>query len=274
MGERTVRIRKVKGSNPSVSTIQESSFCLARQKSFFVVKDVGVYTQTDKSGYVSDIMSICGNNTFWDRTWESVDPKRTTANITGFDMAEDVMIRFLHMRHAENICDAGCGCGAYSLKLSRYGFFVSGFDIAERAVSLTKELLSENGYPAESFKTADVLSTGYADGCFDAVVARDMIDHMPICQGAEAVNELLRIVRLGGCVLLTLDMTDSEYESEPHIINHDGDYLYVQGKWDGMAFHPYSPGDIKKLAGENRYEILSSGDHGFIVILETGEQTD
>lgn len=138
---------------------------------------------------------------------------------------------------------------------------------------MTKVLLSENGFHSEGFKQADVLSTGYADGCFDAVVARDVIDHMSIKQGIAAINELLRIVRPDGCVLLTLDLTENEYESEPHETNDDGDYLYVQGKWVGMVFHPYSPNDIEILADGKRHKIMSSDDHGFIVVLEANEQT-
>ena len=213
-------------------------------------------------------MSADERKTFWDWSWESASPKRISAYITDFDMSEDDIICFLKMRHAMQICDAGCGCGIYSLKLSRFGFSVSGFDIAEHAVLLTKTLISENGYSSEKFKKASVLSTGYADGCFDAVIARDLIDHMPIRQGIEAVNELLRIVRPGGCVLLTLDVTDSEYESEPHETNDDGDYLFHGGKWDGMVFHPYSVHDIDKLANGIRSKVLSSDNHGFIVVFE------
>ena len=136
---------------------------------------------------------------------------------------------------------------------------------------LTQSLLAKHGYRTERFKQAGVLSTGYADGSFDAAVARDVIDHMPIRQGIAAVHELLRIVRPGGCVLLTLDTTDSEYESEPHETNGDGDYLFYRGKWDGMVFHPYSVHDIDKLANGNTHKILPSDDHGFIVVLEARE---
>ena len=208
---------------------------------------------------------------FWDRSWESISPERMSAYVTGFDMSKDAIISFLLKRHVKKICDAGCGCGIYSLKLLQYDFSVSGFDIVEDAVSLTKALLLENGYPSETFKKASVLSTGYADRCFDAVVARDLIDHIPIRQGMEAVNELLRIVRPRGCVLLTLDMSDGEYESEPHETNDDGDYLFHRGKWDGMVFHPYSIHGIDKLANGNTYKILPSDDPGFIVVLEARE---
>lgn len=211
------------------------------------------------------------NKAFWDRTWEAIAPERISSYAASFDTAEDAIIAFLQKRKVKTVCDAGCGCGVYSLKLARFGFAVSGFDIAEDAVLLTQKLLSENGYLAKDFKRANVLSTGYPSKCFDAVVARDVIDHMPIKQGMDAVKELLRIVRPGGFVLLTLDVTDSEYESEPHETSIDGDYLFNGGKWNGMAFHPYSALEIKKLADGSKYKMLPSNENGFIVALDVGE---
>ena len=43
LGERTVRIRKVKGSNPSVSTMKRSS--CHRQGLLFILKEMGIRTR-------------------------------------------------------------------------------------------------------------------------------------------------------------------------------------------------------------------------------------
>lgn len=94
---------------------------------------------------------------------------------------------------------------------------------------------------------------------------------MPIKQAIDAVKELLRIVRPGGCVLLTLDATDSEYESEPHETNKDGDYLFIRGKWNGMVFHQYSDREIRILIDGMEYKMLLSNGNGFIVELDVGE---
>ncbi len=139
--------------------------------------------------------------------------------------------------------------------------------MAEHAVSLTKKLLSENGFSAENFKRATVLSTGYTDGHFDAVVARDVVDHMPIRQGISAVTELLRIVKPGGYVLLTLDAADDEYEAQPHETNEDGDYFFTRGKWDGMVFHPYSRSEVEKLTDGRKCKLLLQNGEGFLVVI-------
>lgn len=44
-------------------------------------------------------------------------------------MDEDALIRTLHEHNVKEICDAGCGCGAYTAKLAANGFHVCAFDI-------------------------------------------------------------------------------------------------------------------------------------------------
>lgn len=211
------------------------------------------------------------DNEFWERSWKSLDQEKLSLYIENFDDSADLMIDSLLKHGCNSLCDAGCGCGVYALKLAKHGFSVSGFDISEDAVKQAKRLLSENGYPTQGFRCADVLSTGYTDGCFDAVVARDVLDHMPIQDGAAAVEEMLRIVRPGGCVLMTLDGTDEEYESEPHTVNSDGDYLFSGGKWNGMVFHPYSPEEIDRLLNRKKPTLLEAEKSGFLVVLKKGE---
>ena len=67
---------------------------------------------------------------FWDRSWENLDPNRLTRYINTAEMTADSMISELLSRKAVTVCDAGCGCGIYLLKLARHGFSISGFDIS------------------------------------------------------------------------------------------------------------------------------------------------
>ena len=171
---------------------------------------------------------------YWDEIWEAADPKRISAYVKKIDLAPDDVIRYLHKRGAVSVCDAGCGCGAFSLKLAANGFSVYGFDIAEKAVEMAADLLKKKGYHGQ-FKAAGVTDTGYPDHAFDAVVSLDVLDHMPLKDAHRAVPELCRITRPGGCVIISVDRPDEEYETEPHTVNGDGDYLYTEGKWRSWA---------------------------------------
>ncbi|MBQ4369910.1 MAG: class I SAM-dependent methyltransferase [Oscillospiraceae bacterium] len=206
--------------------------------------------------------------TFWNDSWSRIGSERIKEDSARHDMSEDAVIRYLKDRGAAEVCDAGCGCGFYSLKLASHGFNVSGFDISPKAVELARLTLSESDFPTQSFRAADIAETGFADGRFDAVVARDVLDHMPIKAAVSAVKELLRITRPGGCVLITLDKTDDEYESEPHTVTPDGDYIFAASKWKGMTFHPYSPCEIDTLTAGLTAMIMEESETGYTAVIE------
>ena len=206
---------------------------------------------------------------FWERSWKAADRERLADYALRLGTDADPIIDFLTARGARRVCDAGCGCGAYALKLARRGFSVSGFDISTDAAALAQALLRESGCAAGEFIAADILNTPYPDESFDAAVARDVLDHMPLADAVRALRELLRITRRGGCLLLTLDATDAEYEAEPHAVNADGDYLFTGGKWQGMVFHPYTAATLGVLSPENDHRILDASG-GLTVAIEKG----
>lgn len=45
---------------------------------------------------------------FWDSSWQTVDPNRIAEYIDTFDMGEDNVIATLHRYGVKSICDAGC----------------------------------------------------------------------------------------------------------------------------------------------------------------------
>ena len=60
--------------------------------------------------------------TFWDRIWKTAERVRLAASLDRCDPPGDVMLRLLKERGAATVCDAGCGCGAFSLRLAEAGF--------------------------------------------------------------------------------------------------------------------------------------------------------
>jgi len=141
-------------------------------------------------------------NSFWDSSWEKIDMGRVSRYTDQFDLQPDSIIECLRANHAKTVCDAGCGCGIYTLKLASNGFAVSGFDVSAHAVRIARELLEKASGQAE-LKTASILSTGYVGNQFDGIVSRDVLDHMSMRDAAAAMCELCRIVRPGGIILIT-----------------------------------------------------------------------
>ena len=200
---------------------------------------------------------------FWTRSWQSVASKRIAEYIKSMDMEPDEIISVLRRHQARIVCDAGCGCGIYCAKLLHHGFLVEGFDVSEDAVQIAKGVA-----PTAKLKTADICMTGYDSDSFDAVISRDVLDHMTKDDARVALLELYRIVKPGGIVVFTLDFPDEEYNREPHEKNVDGDLVYTNGKWDGMVFHAYSFAEIVQILPEtDRYAIEQGNDH-YMVILQ------
>lgn len=203
---------------------------------------------------------------FWESSWKTVDKNRL-AEYAERREPQDRILEMLNERKAQLVCDAGCGCGAYALKLLRQGFAVKGFDVSGTAVEIAASLLERAGDTAE-LKTAAVCETGYLDNEFDAVVCRDVLDHIPKEEAKQAVRELCRITKPGGIILLTLDGLDEEYQKEPHTVTEEGDYQFTEGKWKGMVFHPYSAEETAEFGETAKAFYVESLQEGLLVRLE------
>ncbi|MBU5452307.1 class I SAM-dependent methyltransferase [Pseudoflavonifractor sp. MSJ-30] len=202
---------------------------------------------------------------FWQESWKAVNRDRIAEYGKAVSPTPDKIIGILQNYHAKSVCDAGCGCGIYAAKLLASGFTVDGFDLSTDAVEIAREHA-----PTARLKTAEVCSTGYPSGCFDAIVCRDVLDHIGKQDAELAIPELLRILKPGGILIATLDAPDEEYCREPHAVNADGDFVYTGGKWTGMVFHPYSREEIMQIIPPSvRREIMEDGD-GFLAVLYHG----
>ena len=157
---------------------------------------------------------------FWDHSWENLDMERLLKYISYFDTEPDKNMEAFRSWGVKTICDAGCGCGIYARKLAAYGFQVAGFDISPRAVEIAGNILKEAGYHAE-LKVFCIQKTEYTDEQYDGVICRDVIDHMG---------------------------------------KKDGDFLFTEGKWEGMIFHPYNQEDIMELIPDGAISNIEFGE--------------
>ena len=208
---------------------------------------------------------------FWENSWMNTDTTRITEYAQKVQAEPDELVDYLHQLHMKTVCDAGCGCGAYTAKLAASGFEVCGFDVSAHAVECARKLLDTAGLQAE-LKTASVCCTGYKENQFDCVLSRDVLDHMSKQDAKMALKEFLRIVRAGGKIIFTVDFPDEEYQREPHTVNDDGDYLFTSGKWQGMLFHPYTEQELPEILPSSADCHIVQQNDGFCVVLTKTEE--
>jgi SAM-dependent methyltransferase len=109
----------------------------------------------------------------------------------------------------DRVLDLGCGGGRHAFELYRRGAHVVAYDhdadeLAQVATMfLAMSLDGEAGEGAEaSVVRGDVLSLPFPDGSFDAVIAAEVLEHIPNDEAAMA--EIARVVKPGGKVAVTV----------------------------------------------------------------------
>ena len=94
-----------------------------------------------------------------------------------------------------NILDIGCGTGAMSHRLTRWGRVVSA-DFSPLALQFSRRRGLQN------LVGADAMNLPLSSKSFDALIAMDMLEHLP--DDNAALREFHRVLKPGGRVLLTV----------------------------------------------------------------------
>lgn len=95
------------------------------------------------------------------------------------------------------ILDLGCGTGISSRLLNQAGYDVVGTDISSLFLNEAKNWENEK----LRYQVCDVMELPYEDDSFDVICSNELIEHLPDVE--TALNEMVRIVRKGGRIILS-----------------------------------------------------------------------
>lgn len=203
-------------------------------------------------------------NQYWENLWDNSTITEYMGYVYGLSDIDSSFIQIFHQHKIHSVCDAACGYGKYSALLYSNGFDVSGFDIAESSIHLTKQILHFLGMDSiiSNYTTADIQHTKYNDNFFDAVVAHAIIDHLPLQDAICAIHETTRIVKPNGLVYLSFSGSDAEILKENKVplqsLNREG-----------LLYQYYSNEEIKEELLKNQqiiyFETNSLGDRDIII---------
>jgi SAM-dependent methyltransferase len=115
----------------------------------------------------------------------------------------------LGLRPGERALDLGCGAGRHAFEMYRRGADVIAFDqdadelVRVRDLFVAMAAAGEVPLGAEAdVKEGDALSLPFADDEFDRIVAAEVLEHIPA--DLQAIDELVRVLRPGGTIALTV----------------------------------------------------------------------
>jgi ubiquinone/menaquinone biosynthesis C-methylase UbiE len=94
------------------------------------------------------------------------------------------------------VLDVGCGTGRWVRRYRRLGFGATGIDRTPRMLRLARER------GAEALIAGEAERLPFADAAFDLVSDVTVVQHIPAPIQLEALREMVRVLRPGGCLIL------------------------------------------------------------------------
>jgi len=172
------------------------------------------------------------------------------------------------LARGKRVLDAGCGTGYGSAELAKTAAAVLGVDVAAEAVSFARE---HYRLPNLSFEQGSCTALPHANGCFDLVVAFEVIEHLEAWR--EFLFEVRRVLSASGQFIVSTpnklyysesrgadgdnpfhvhEFEFEEFRSELRAVFPDVS-LYLENHTEGVTFQPHERGntvEVRVDAGE------------------------
>lgn len=113
---------------------------------------------------------------------------------------------------ARRVLDLGCGTGMTLAELGAEGPEGVGLDAAREALGRCRR----RGLARLALGTGEALP--FRDACFDAVLALDVFEH--IRDDAAAMEEVLRVLRPGGCLVVSVPAATVPWSAHDDALHH------------------------------------------------------
>lgn len=130
----------------------------------------------------------------------------------------------------QRVLDISTGKGRFAVNLAAQGAEATALDIAPQMLALAQRAADEHGVGVQ-FLQADAEQLPFPDAAFDTVLCMEAIMHVPHPQ--RLVNEMARVVRPGGAVILSM--------TNRWRLNALGEAPGALYRWLGLAQRPTTP---------------------------------
>ncbi len=147
-----------------------------------------------------------------------------------------------------SVLDLGCGRGRHVLHMAQQGLRVSGMDNAPTALKLTKQLMDMEQLGVDLILADMRQPLPFENDSFDAVLSTQVIHHALLAIVIQTANEIQRVVRKGGMILISVpawraieDDSPQPNEIEPHT------FIPTSGDEEGLPHHLFTLEEFRDI---------------------------
>lgn len=158
------------------------------------------------------------------------------------------VVELLKGDDSATVLDLGSGSGRHTVYLARHGFSVFGLDDALEGIEITREWLSKEGLTADLRLGSMTDPFPYEDAFFDGVVSVQVIHHARAAAIRGIAAEILRVLKKGGFVFLTVPTLRNQGEKFREI--EPGTFVPLDGSEEGLPHHYFTPAELREVFGK------------------------
>lgn len=185
--------------------------------------------------------------TKWDELFEEEEYRWREPDVNVIKFA-----KYLKEKGGHKILDLGCGAGRHIVYLSKEGFTVWGTDVSDKGLKYAREWLREEDIKVR-LKKSDMTKIPFPDEYFDGVISVNVLHHNVLSNVKKAVDEIERVTKKGGVVLLTLVSTrDYKYGSGEEIEKNT--FIVKKGFESGEVHHFFDKRGVENLL--SRFKVI------------------
>ena len=189
------------------------------------------------------------NLKFWDTAWTRVS--KPHKELPKLPYIHEVARKFKKYQ-VKRVLDLACGSGWLTIFLSKYGFDVTGIDIAKPATELGQTWAQEENAKV-TFICGDILNLPFDDKSFDAIVCNSSLEHFRLDQAKLIFDKIHKVIADKGFFFGCFDQVGSG-KGEYFELN-DQTHVYTDEMRKGMMLRNFSDQELKDLL--RNFDILS-----------------
>lgn len=130
-----------------------------------------------------------------------------------YSLALDALLD--HLKPGDRYLDAGSGATPLAFALAARGVEADACDGEARLIEELRRLRPETIYGSSvSYQTQNLTAMSYPNATFDAISCISVLEHIPAPYDQHAIRELLRVLKPGGLLILTVDFTPAALDSQ------------------------------------------------------------